>query len=146
MTHKGRLPCWLKHHLDSETFSGVCWIDRTNGIFKLPWWHRAHKEYFTKPFQIFLSWGIYKEQTNPGLLFFMLLTATTKFGHTISKSSYITALPAHDKARAGGNSYRVLQFTIPPDIIDAANILLDISENYEKYAADDILLPLYYNS
>ena len=39
MTRRMRLPFWLLHHLDNDTFPGVCWIDRANGIFQLPWCH-----------------------------------------------------------------------------------------------------------
>ena len=60
MTRGMRLPFWLLHHLDNDTFPGVCWIDRANGIFQLPWCHRAHKEFSTERSQLFLSWEILK--------------------------------------------------------------------------------------
>ena len=63
MTRQMRLPFWLLHHLDSGTFPGVCWIDRADGIFQMPWCHRAHKEFTTERCQLFLSWGSLKDES-----------------------------------------------------------------------------------
>ena len=51
-----------------------------------------------------------------------------------------TAFPAYDKTRVGADSYRVFQYTTPPDELNVAIALLDISESC---AAADTLLSLH---
>ena len=142
MTRRMRLPFWLLHHLDNDTFPGVCWIDQANGIFQLPWCHRAHKEFSTERSQLFLSWGILKGRIDAqtAISNSMLLAAKATFRCAINVCDCITALPAYDKTRVGADSYRVFQYTTPPDELDVAIALLDISESC---AAANTLLSLH---
>ena len=142
MTRRMRLPFWLLHHLDNDTFPGVCWIDRANGIFQLPWCHRAHKEFSTERSQLFLSWEILKGRIDAQTAISnnMLLAVKTTFRCAINVCDYVTALPAYDKTRVGADSYRVFQYTTLPDELDVAIALLDISESC---AAADTLLSLH---
>ena len=145
MPPKEMLTSWLRYHLDSETFPGVCWLDRSNGMFKIPWSHQAHKKFSVKDFQVFICWGVHKnridsqcEMTND-----LLATVKTNFRCALNASNEITSLPAYDKKGIGVNSYRVFKFIVSSDVLDAAVVLMDI---HEKISAANALVFLGSNT
>ncbi|XP_068737812.1 interferon regulatory factor 1-like [Montipora capricornis] len=58
---------WLVKKLDEKQIPGVEWIDRTQGIFKIPWKHASrHNWSVSDDSEIFKQWAIYSGKYRDG--------------------------------------------------------------------------------
>ncbi|NXU50130.1 IRF3 factor, partial [Turnix velox] len=44
---------WLLSAVSSGRYPGLCWIDKSRGIFRVPWKHNARKDITTSDVEIF---------------------------------------------------------------------------------------------
>ena len=59
-TRRLRFRDWLKQKLDDNEVEGVEWIDRSRGLFKIPWKHGLHRQWcFRYDSEIFRQWAVY---------------------------------------------------------------------------------------
>ena len=50
---------WIIEHLDKNSFEGVTWYNRDDGIFLLQWKHGKNKEFDSdKDGEIFKEWAV----------------------------------------------------------------------------------------
>lgn len=58
---------WLVKKLDEKQIPGVQWIDRTQGIFKIPWKHASrHNWSVSDDSEIFKQWAVYSGKYRDG--------------------------------------------------------------------------------
>jgi len=51
---KRRLRPWLQALIDADEIPGLCWIDRQQGKFKIPWKHGAKQDWSPESGRIFM--------------------------------------------------------------------------------------------
>ena len=65
-TRRLRFRDWLKQKLDNK--EGAEWIDRSRGLFKIPWKHGSHRQWCVRyDCEIFKQWAIYSGKYNEGI-------------------------------------------------------------------------------
>ena len=67
-TKRLRFRDWLKQKLDDNEVEGVEWIDRSRGLFKIPWKHGLHRQWCCHyDSEIFKQWAIYSGKYTEGI-------------------------------------------------------------------------------
>ena len=67
-TRRLRFRDWLKQKLDDNEVEGVEWIDRSRGLFKIPWKHGLHRQWCCHyDSEIFKQWAIYSGKYTEGI-------------------------------------------------------------------------------
>ena len=67
-TRRLRFRDWLKQKLDDNEVKGVEWIDRSRGLFKIPWKHGLHRQWCCHyDSEIFKQWAIYSGKYTEGI-------------------------------------------------------------------------------
>ena len=67
-TKRLRFRDWLKQKLDDNEVEGVEWIDRSRGLFKIPWKHGLHRQWcFRYDSEIFRQWAVYSGKYTEGI-------------------------------------------------------------------------------
>ena len=65
-TRRLRFRDWLKQKLDNK--EGAEWIDRSRGLFKIPWKHGSHRLWCVRyDCEIFKQWAIYSGKYTEGI-------------------------------------------------------------------------------
>ncbi|RUS72260.1 hypothetical protein EGW08_019983 [Elysia chlorotica] len=65
--HK-RLRKWMLNQLETESCRGVVWIDKSQGIFKIPWYHinKIKATEVAEKFKIFIEWAKFTQKYKEG--------------------------------------------------------------------------------
>lgn len=67
-TKKLRFRDWLKQKLDNREITGLEWIDRRQGLFKIPWKHGSlHGWSLPQDAEVFRQWAIHSGRYKPGM-------------------------------------------------------------------------------
>ncbi|CAH3015703.1 unnamed protein product [Porites evermanni] len=106
-TRRLRFRDWLKQKLDDNEVEGVEWIDRSRGLFKIPWKHGLHRQWcISDDSEIFKQWAIYSGKYREGIDIPVPSKWKTNFRCTLN------ALPdfkeVREKSRPRGNeAYKI---------------------------------------
>ena len=66
-TKKLRFREWLQQKLDSKEIAGLEWIDRSRGLFKIPWKHGSRQCWNLDDSEIFRQWAVYSGRYREGV-------------------------------------------------------------------------------
>ena len=104
-TRRLRFRDWLKQKIDNK--EGAEWIDRSRGLFKIPWKHGLHRQWcISDDSEIFKQWAIYSGKYREGIDIPVPSKWKTNFRCTLN------ALPdfkqVREKSRPRGNeAYKI---------------------------------------
>ena len=141
-TKRLRFRDWLKQKLDDNEVEGVEWIDRSRGLFKIPWKHGLHRQWcISDDSEIFKQWAIYSGKYREGIDIPVPSKWKTNFRCTLN------ALPdfkeVREKSRPRGNeAYKIYMMKSNHSKTErkATGEKRKSLENYKHYIFQKLLL------
>ncbi|XP_077420285.1 interferon regulatory factor 4-like [Vanacampus margaritifer] len=62
-----RLRMWLEEQIESGKYPGVCWLDKSEKVFQIPWKHAARRGWsIDRDATLFRSWAMHTGRYRPG--------------------------------------------------------------------------------
>ncbi|KAM9860573.1 interferon regulatory factor 1-like [Aulostomus maculatus] len=102
-----RLRLWLEEQIESGRYPGVIWLDKSAGIFQIPWKHAArHGWSIDRDATLFRSWAMHTGRYRPGKNKPDPKTWKANFRCALNSLPDVCELHEQSKKR-GNNAYRV---------------------------------------
>uniref|UniRef100_A0A3Q2YME1 Interferon regulatory factor 1a n=1 Tax=Hippocampus comes TaxID=109280 RepID=A0A3Q2YME1_HIPCM len=111
-----RLRMWLEEQIESGKYPGVCWIDKSEQVFQIPWKHAArHGWNIDRDATLFRSWAEHTGRYRPGQHKADPKTWKANFRCALNSLPDVRELREHSNKR-GSDAYRVYKMLPGPSV------------------------------
>ncbi|XP_051920042.1 interferon regulatory factor 1-like [Hippocampus zosterae] len=111
-----RLRMWLEEQIESGKYPGVCWIDKSEQVFQIPWKHAArHGWNIDRDATLFRSWAEHTGRYRPDQHKADPKTWKANFRCALNSLPDVRELREHSNKR-GSDAYRVYKMLPGPSV------------------------------
>ncbi|XP_054627137.1 interferon regulatory factor 1-like [Dunckerocampus dactyliophorus] len=109
-----RLRMWLEEQIESGKYPGVCWLDKSEKVFQIPWKHAARQSWsIDRDATLFRSWAMHTGRYHPGKHQADPKTWKANFRCALNSLPDVCELREHSK-KSGSDAYRVYKMLPRP--------------------------------
>nr|XP_057945769.1 interferon regulatory factor 1-like [Doryrhamphus excisus] len=102
-----RLKTWLEEQIESGKYPGVCWLDKSEKVFQIPWKHAArHGWSIDRDATLFRSWAMHTGRYHPDKQQADPKTWKANFRCALNSLPDVCELREHSR-KSGRDAYRV---------------------------------------